>query len=74
MNDRPQDAEPPRHDGDEFAEYAGQAQIGIVHEFADFLLHNKKWWLTPIVLVLLLVGLLIILGGTGAGPFIYTLF
>lgn len=55
-------------------EQARQAQRGIVGEFVDFLLHNKKWWLTPIILVLLLVGLLLVLGGTGAAPFIYTLF
>ena len=55
-------------------EQARQAQRGIVGEFVDFLLHNKKWWLTPIILVLLMVGLLLVLGGTGAAPFIYTLF
>ena len=27
---------------------------GLIAEFTDFLLHNKKWWLTPIILVLLL--------------------
>ncbi len=53
---------------------ASQSQQGIVGEFVDFLLHNKKWWLTPIVLVLLLVGLLVVLGGTPLAPFIYTLF
>jgi len=53
---------------------ASQSQRGIVGEFVDFLLHNKKWWLTPIVVVLLLVGLLVVLSGTGAAPFIYTLF
>ena len=58
----------------EFAEQADQPQVGLLAEFLDFLLHNKKWWLTPIVLVLLLVGLLVVLGGTGAAPFIYTLF
>jgi len=58
----------------ELARQASQSQRGIVGEFGDFLLHNKKWWLTPIILVLLLVGLLIMLGGTGAAPFIYTLF
>jgi hypothetical protein len=36
--------------------------------------HNKKWWLTPIVLMLLILGVLILVGGTGAAPFIYTLF
>ncbi|MBN2294330.1 MAG: hypothetical protein JXM70_18015 [Pirellulales bacterium] len=53
---------------------AARTQGGIVAEFTDFLLHNKKWWLTPIILVLMLVGLLVVLGGTGAAPFIYTLF
>ena len=61
-------------DAGEFAREAGTAQPGIVREFADFLLNNKKWWLTPIILVLLLFGLLIVLSGSGAAPFIYTLF
>ena len=55
-------------------DYANQPQAGIVREFLDFLVHNKKWWLAPIILVLLLVGLLVLLGGTGAAPWIYTLF
>ena len=55
-------------------EQARQSQRGIVLEFVDFLLNNKKWWLTPIILVLLLVGMLLVLVGTGAAPFIYTLF
>lgn len=38
------------------------------------LMHNKKWWLTPIILVLLLFGALIIMGGSSYAPFIYTLF
>jgi hypothetical protein len=58
----------------ELEQQANQSQRGLVGEFTDFLLHNKKWWLTPIVLVLLLVGVLIAVGGTGAAPFIYTLF
>jgi hypothetical protein len=58
----------------EFAREADSAPPGIVREFGDFLLHNKKWWLTPIILVLLLFGLLIVLAGSGAAPFIYTLF
>ncbi len=47
---------------------------GLLGEFWDFLKHNKKWWLTPIIVVLLLLGALVILGGSGAAPFIYTLF
>jgi len=44
----------------------------LLGEFWQFLRHNKKWWLLPILLVLLLFGVLIFLSGTGAAPFIYT--
>ncbi len=47
---------------------------GLVREFWDFLKDSKKWWLTPILVCLLLFGALVLLGGTAAAPFIYTLF
>jgi hypothetical protein len=59
---------------EQFEEAAAGPQTGLVGEFLYFLAHNKKWWLVPIILVLLLVGILVVLGGTGAAPFIYTLF
>ncbi|MGE0705245.1 MAG: DUF5989 family protein [Vicinamibacterales bacterium] len=43
-------------------------------EIWHFLVQTKKWWLLPIVAVLVLFGLLIALSGTAAAPFIYTLF
>ena len=46
----------------------------ILKEFWSFLRIRKKWWLTPIVIVMLLFGLLVFLSGTAAAPFIYTLF
>ena len=57
-----------------FAEEAEAPKATLVGEFWDFMSHNKKWWLTPIILVLLLAGLLVLLGGTAGAPFIYTLF
>lgn len=57
-----------------FRRDAERPQTGIVREFWDFLRHNKKWWLTPIIVVLLLLGILIVLSGSAAAPFIYTLF
>ena len=48
------------------------AQPSIAREFFEFLRYNKKWWLLPILLVLLVFGVLIFLSGTGAAPFIYT--
>jgi hypothetical protein len=40
----------------------------------SFVRYGRKWWLTPIVVVMFLFGLLVVLAGTGAAPFIYTLF
>ena len=51
-----------------------QAETGFFAELWGFLRDNKKWWLVPILIVLLLFGLLILLSGTGMAPFIYTLF
>ena len=50
-------------------------KISILKEFWDFLKVRKKWWLTPIVIVFLLLGALIVLThSTPVAPFIYTLF
>jgi hypothetical protein len=58
----------------QFAEEAQARQQGFLGELWQFLAQNKKWWLTPIVLILIAFGVLIALGGTAAAPFIYTLF
>lgn len=51
------------------------SKMGIIKEFWGFLKVRKKWWLTPIVMVLLLLGALIVLTqGSAVAPFIYTLF
>ena len=59
---------------DRFEEQARAPRTGLVTEFWDFLRQNKKWWLAPIVIVTLMFGGLILLGGSAAAPFIYTLF
>ena len=51
-----------------------QARGGFLRELCGFLGQNKKWWLVPILVLLLIFGLLVILSGTGLAPFIYTLF
>jgi len=71
---RDKDAESGRSQADEFAAQAEGESQGLLREYWDFLLHNKKWWLIPIVVALLLVGVLIVFGGSAAAPFIYTLF
>ncbi len=49
--------------------------MGFLRDFWGFLRIRKKYWLLPIILVLLLFGLLIVLSsGTAVAPFIYTIF
>ncbi|MBU1565868.1 MAG: hypothetical protein KJ630_09600 [Proteobacteria bacterium] len=50
------------------------ADIGLLAEAWSFLRENKKYWLIPILIVFSFFGLLLALAGTGAAPFIYTLF
>jgi hypothetical protein len=56
-----------------FQDAADAPEPGIVREFIDFLATSKKWWLTPIIVVLLLVAGLVLLAGSPAGPFLYSL-
>lgn len=65
---------PPSEEKNEFEEAGDEKPLSLVQEFALFITENKKWWLIPILLVFGLIGLLVTLGATGAGPFIYTLF
>ena len=52
----------------------GRRQGGFAGEFLHFLRQSKKWWLLTIVVILTVFGLLMVLSGTAAAPFIYTLF
>ena len=50
-------------------------KLSILREFWGFLRVRKKYWLAPIVLMLLLLGLILVLTeGSAVAPFIYTLF
>jgi hypothetical protein len=57
-----------------FEEAGAQKNATLLGEFFAMLKQNKKYWLIPVVLVLLFFGLLIILGASSAAPFIYSLF
>ena len=70
----PSNESPERDRARDFEAHATAAESSIVGEFVAFLLHNKKWWLAPILLVLALVGLLVILSSSAAAPFIYAIF
>lgn len=51
-------------------EYKGN----LFREFLELIVKNKKYWMLPLILIVLLLALLIIFGETVATPFIYTLF
>ena len=53
---------------------AQQSQRGIMGEFIGFMRDNAKWWLAPFLIVFLILAVVVVLGSTGAAPFIYTLF
>ena len=59
---------------EDFKTLGQAARTSILAEFWDFLKHNKKWWLLPILVIFLLLGLLVMLSGTALAPFIYPLF
>ena len=51
------------------------AKQSLIREFFLFIKQEKKWWLVPLITVLLLVGALIVFAGSSPlAPFIYPLF
>ncbi len=49
--------------------------MGFFREFGRFMMSRKKYWMLPLVVMLVLIGgLLVIVQGSAIAPFIYTLF
>lgn len=49
--------------------------LDLLKDLAGFMAERKKFWLAPIIVVMLLLGALLVLGqGSAVAPFIYTLF
>lgn len=52
-----------------------ESKFSMLSEFWDFMKTRKKWWLGPIIFIMMLLSLLIVLTeGSVVAPFIYTLF
>ena len=58
----------------DFEKASQEKQGSLVSEFVGFLKQNKKFWLLPLIIVMLALSALLILSSTAAAPFIYTLF
>jgi hypothetical protein len=46
----------------------------LLTDLYRFLMERKKFWLAPVIIALLLIGLLIMASGSAMAPFIYTIF
>ena len=59
----------------DFARAASETRRGGLYlELWYFVRRSKKWWLIPFLIPIVVMGALMLLAGTGAAPFIYTLF
>ncbi len=47
---------------------------GFFSDFWDFLRTSRKWWMLPLLVLFLILGVILVLGQTAVAPFIYTLF
>jgi len=59
--------------GEQFARQAKRAPTGLLNEYWHFLRYNKKWYMIPTIVLLLLLGLLVALSASGLMPFIYAI-
>lgn len=51
------------------------AKQSLLREFLGFIIHEKKWWMIPLVAVLLIIGTLILFASSSPlAPFLYPLF
>jgi hypothetical protein len=50
------------------------SRVRIVRDIWEFLRYRKKFWLLPMICVLFMFGLLLAVGQTSVGVFVYTLF
>jgi hypothetical protein len=47
---------------------------GFFAEYWNFLRTSRKWWMLPLFILFLVLGVILVLGQTAVAPFIYTLF
>ena len=64
----------PEKESNAFVEAGEDEQMGLIAEFIEFIRENKKYWMIPLLVILLVLGLLVLAGGSSLAPFIYTLF
>lgn len=48
--------------------------MDFLKEIYSFVVQTKKWWLAPLIFILLIVGLIVLFADSAVAPFIYSLF
>lgn len=64
----------PQREPSDFEAAASQPPRGLLREYLDLLRYHKKYWLAPIIIILLAIGAILVIGGTAAAPLIYAIF
>ena len=59
---------------DEFSREASRKRSSFLSDYLYLLRTNKKWWMLPLLGLLLVLGALVLFSSTGVAPLIYTLF
>ncbi len=59
---------------EEFARQGTMRRTSFASDLIFFLKNNKKWWMLPLIGLLLMFGVLMFLATTGIAPYLYTLF
>jgi len=49
-------------------------RLGILSDFWSFMKIRKKWWMLPVIIMLVIAGVFVVAGGSALSPFIYALF
>jgi hypothetical protein len=73
-NQSPSDASNDRLAGSRFEKEANKPNITLWQEFCYLIVHERQWWLVPILLTLGLIAVAVFFSSSAAMPFIYTLF
>lgn len=60
--------------GRDFERMHARGRTNVLTEFLGYLRASRKWWMVPILVVMLGLGVLALLAGSPIAPFIYTLF
>lgn len=48
--------------------------MGFIKELVIYIYSQRKWWLVPIIILLLIIGAFVVFADSALAPFIYTLF